>query len=619
MKKTLLLFMLWATALSASPQYLLPVWAESFGGPGWDIANTLCIADTGNVLVTGTFMDSIDIEGQRYYSNGLTDVIVASYTKDGKPLNSFTFGGIANERPLFSGYDDGLVLLVQIQRAFEIGGNLIDSTGYANFMIGWFDGNDILTSNSTIGCSKTMAITGMDCDDKGAVYLTGWYSDTLRVNGEVNSVSPSEAPLLLIIDNKGKSHSLKSVSELDGKRVNTCAIQPGNKMMVAGTTTGNDDKDLINPAIVYNTMYTATMNYGGIVNDMQTLLKGIDLRPVSIVESDESTWIAATFKYYCLNGADTLKAKGQTDILLVKIPGDKSGTQFWTIGGYGKDTPLYLKTTGSQAILTGSFCDTLWFSESSYRVSEKKGSDVFLAVFEEKQEPVEILTIGGTYNDFPRAMATSDAGVYVLGQFRDRLEIAGSEFVPEGSYDIFVSRLENCEAEQPVEVFVEQATTAEGGTEYLLSTNGGYTDYQWSDGLGFAPTAATSEAKTYTVEATNIFGCRCTGSVDIAGLKSVLKKSGNKTASNALQAKFKLYPTVTRGIVYWQPGSKYPATGATLKVYDVKGSTLLTREYPPALHPLSVQTLDMGSPVPGQYLIKVSGKGYKESMKVIVE
>jgi hypothetical protein len=293
--------------------------------------------------------------------------------------------------------------------------------------------------------------------------------------------------------------------------------------------------------------------------------------------------------------------------------------QLWTIGGYGEDMPLYLKTSGNQAILAGSFSDTIWFGDNNFMVANEMGSDLFLAVFEDGKTPVKTISMGGLYNDFPCAVATSDAGVYVFGQFRDTLRIGNSTIGTAGSYDLFVSRFENCGAKQPIEIFAEALKDVKGKTGYRLSVGEGYSDYQWSDGLGYGTSVQTDKAKNYSIEATDLFGCKCKGEINLASLKSALIANENEKLSSAQQAEFKLYPTVTQGVVYWQPGSKFPATGATLKVIDVKGSVLLTKEYSSLLSPLSVQTLELGRLIPGQYMIKVTGEGYKESEKVIVK
>jgi hypothetical protein len=307
MKKILVFMALWGIALTALPQELLPVWAKSFGGPEWDMANAMCISPKGDVIVAGTYSDSITIDGNCFYSKGYTDLFIAKYDVEGNPLGAFTIGGIGNDRALFSVYSSNLVLLIQFQNPLEIKGDKIDSTGLVNYMAGWFDEEGYLLNSSTISSTSDLQISGMNSDSDGAVYLTGWYSDTLRIDGQITAISPAGTPLFLQLQDKGKSRSVKSVAELNGRQINACTFDSGNKLMIAGTTIINTDKDAKNPDIVYQSLYNGTMNQGGKASDMQEIIKGVELQPVSIVKLKQCTWIAAKFKYYCLNGADTLK------------------------------------------------------------------------------------------------------------------------------------------------------------------------------------------------------------------------------------------------------------------------------------------------------------------------
>ena len=619
MRKYFLLIMLWGISLIARPQEMLPVWANSIGGPSWDMAKTMCITPDGNIIVAGSFSDSIAINGEWHYSEGMNDVYVAKYNSDGKQLGAFCFGGTADDFALLSGYDNNFVLLTKFYVPFDVQGSKVDSTGLVNYLAGWFDEKGTLVNSKTFSCTADIRVSDMKTDGNGTIYLTGWYSDTLRIDGTIQNIAKTETPLLLSLQKNGKAHSLQQVKGMDNQRVYACAIDNGNTMLVAGTTTGNTDKDAINPDITYQTLFTATVNNGGKASGQQNIIRGVELQPVSVVKARECTWVASSFKYYCLNGADTIFSKGQNDILLAKIPNKKGETQLWTIGGYANDLPLSLSVSGEQAILSGSYADTIWFGADNFMVANEMGSDLFLAVFEDEKTPVKTVSLGGLYNDFPCAVSTSDAGVYVLGQFKTDLAAGNVKLETQGSYDVFTARFENCGAKQPVEIFATASKNTKGGVEYQLTVDDGYVSYKWGDGLGYGQTATTGKTKEYTVEAIDAFGCTCTGEINLVSLKSALLTEGETKISNAQQAEFKLYPTVTEAIVYWQPGSSFPAAGATLTVYDAKGSAIISKVYATNPGPLSVQTLDLGRLVPGQYLVDITGNGFNKSTKVIVK
>ena len=42
-------------------QQMVPVWINSLGGPEWDMANAMTVTPKGEVVIAGTFSDSIRI------------------------------------------------------------------------------------------------------------------------------------------------------------------------------------------------------------------------------------------------------------------------------------------------------------------------------------------------------------------------------------------------------------------------------------------------------------------------------------------------------------------------------------------------------------------------------
>lgn len=443
--------MLWLTVLTAKPQDLIPVWTKSFGGPWWDIANTISISNSGTVFVTGVYTDFIDIEGQRFYSKGFTDVIVAIYSIDGRFLNSFSFGGTTNERPLFSVYDNDFILFVQFQRSFEIGDVYISSDRYANFMLGWFDDKGILTSYSIISSDKTLYIKDMKSNN-GAIYLMGWFIDELFVDQNVLSGESGENSFILKLTDKGANTEFFSWPRNEGVgRIYGCAVDSKNQIHIVGISTRNIDTEIESTDLIYN-LYAATLNDAGILVDKKKLFKGYNLNPVSVIMNMDKLWIATSYEFYCIeNDNNRIKAKGQTDILISSCTEDNQCIKNLSIGGYGKDTPLDIVSSRDNVFLTSSFCDTIWFGDE-FLVSHKWGSDVLLALFDSTTTLISKYSIGGKNNDFPRGVSSLGSGIYVLGQFKEGMVVGNDTLATNGSYDIFVSRFENFSLIQTVPV-----------------------------------------------------------------------------------------------------------------------------------------------------------------------
>jgi hypothetical protein len=620
-KRIILLICLcpWLVPSIVSAQQMVPVWNNTIGGPSWDIANALGTDADGNTMVAGTFTDSINIGKQVFRSQGHSDVFVAWYNSDGKLSGSTTIGGPGPDYALFGGYDGSTVLLIKHYGDMNIAAKKQAATGKVNYLVAWFDKKGELEQTQSISGDKGLEIAAMETDPSGAVHLAGWYTGDVDMAGEKFAAKGNETPFLATLKRNGKQTAATREKEALTGRVYALTTGKGKQLHLAGTVA----EVLVNGSstISMQHLYVATMGSNGKTEMHLPLLKGLELEPVSIKENGDHLWIASRYKHYCLLGNDTIFAKGQHDILMAKVPMGKGKPEFWSIGGYGNDMPLGLTLTGNQLVLAGSFADSLWFTPDNYLVSESYGSDVFIAAFDQGREPVRALSLGGSHNDFPCAVSAHGEAVYLLGQFKNTIETPAGKIETLGSYDVFVARYENCGAKPEVKIAAKQDKNAKGATVYSLSAPAGYKTYHWNNGLGFTQTASVQPGGTYTVEVTDQYGCKQTGKIDLTGNKSAMLADGqmpeNREESGFVP--FKLYPTVSNGTVYWQPGSGYPSDGATLKVYDSAGRAIQTATHTGGLAPTETQTLEMGTHPKGHYLVEITGVDYKKIEKVILK
>ncbi|WP_372934041.1 hypothetical protein [Mariniphaga sediminis] len=615
MKRIILGIIFWCFSFAAQTQEMVPIWAKQLGGPEWDIAKTLCVTPKGDIITTGIFSDSIIIADNVYYSNGSTDVFVARYKNDGEYTGAFTFGSEASDFTVSSAFDDHMILLTKFYRPFKIGGVKIDSVAITNYLVGWFDDSGKLLYSQILAGNDDLVINCLETDHKGTVYLTGWSDGPLKIGNEICQRENSKNSFIISLKKGGKqSPSIFWESERN-VRLFASGIGNGNKFYVSGVKM-DIEADANNSSIVYNELFIAGFDSTGQILNRQALLKGIDVQPIAIKESKKNVWLTVSFRHYCILGTDTIKAKGQNDILLLNIS-DKNEPRVHVIGGYANDLPLNLSISGQQVILSGSYSDLIWFDDKKYLISEKLGSDLFLAVFTDEETSVEAISFGGIYNDFPCAIATSDAGVYVMGQFKNTLTVGNTQLQTLGSYDVFVIRFENCKAKQQIEITAETLVDIEGNTNYSLSIPDNYHSCVWDDGLGYGSSIIAIKKERYSVHAVDEFGCPCSGTINLNTVKSAILTDDKLTGVQ--QVEFKLYPTITNDVVYWQPGHSYPATGAMLIVYDYGGRAVLTRRYNGDINPQDTQILRLGELVSGLYLIQLTGEGYNESVKVVVK
>jgi hypothetical protein len=252
--------------------------------------------------------------------------------------------------------------------------------------------------------------------------------------------SSQKSPFVVTLKKNGKQKEVIKGNDVLKGHVYAMCKGKGNELHVAGISGEENDPD--QPLIVYRKMYVASIGSNGKIYDYQPLLKGMGLKPVSIQSFNGYLWVASQFRHYCVFGTDTLKAINNIDILMVRINEKTGQAGAWTIGGHTRCIPLNLSVSNDQLILSGNFSHELWFGDK-YISAAPNGCDIFLLAFEDGPEPVSSLVIGGVGNDFPCDVQTNGEDIYVLGQFKDTINIAGNEHVPVGSYDILLARYEN--------------------------------------------------------------------------------------------------------------------------------------------------------------------------------
>lgn len=617
MKKTLWLFFLAILSLNVLAQQMVPAWASSLGGPGWDMANAITVTPKGEVVVAGTFSDSIKIGGKTYLSEGFTDVFSAKYSEKGELIGAFTFGGPKSDFAQMAAYDKTLVLVTKFYGPFNLQGSKIDSIGIVNYLVGWFDDKGTLIHSLTLGSPADLEVSSIETDQKGTVYLTGWFTQNLKIGTQQIEAQEGETAFMASVKNNGKDLSVKKLSRPGMCRYYSSSIGKDSLIYVVGVTSDAKDSLADSGLESYNNLFVSTFKKGEMKDTCRVLLKGIELAPVSVKAAGDTLCIASRFKYNCINGQDTISAKGQNDVLMLTWCPTTNRDTTWTIGGYADDLPLNLTVSGRQVMLSGSYSDKLLAGDKELQAKEL-GSDLFLVGYDAKTlKQLNAFSIGGTSNDFPCAATTSKAGVFILGQFKEALEVGPNKIQTNGSYDVFVARYENCDAKNAISITAKTKSKINGQITYELKAEDGYKTYKWNNPLRYGQSLETKEAGSYVVEAVDAYGCPCHGEITLTKNKNAVVPDPNDPGEQT--AEFKLYPTITQGMVYWQAGSGFPADGVTLKVYNSTGQLVLEKNYSGDIVPTSVHQINLGANVQGVYTVEVTGVGYSQREKVIVK
>ncbi len=128
------------SAQTTPPDFL---WAESVGGNGSDMAADLAIDQSGNVIATGYFEDTVFIAGGSLISAGGSDIFVAKYRNDGSAIWALREGGIDYDQAYSVTVDNqnNIIITGYFSGTANIGGTVLTALGNYDVFVAKYDSN----------------------------------------------------------------------------------------------------------------------------------------------------------------------------------------------------------------------------------------------------------------------------------------------------------------------------------------------------------------------------------------------------------------------------------------------------------------------------------------------
>jgi len=228
-------------------------WTKRIGGSDADEGKAICLDPSGNILLTGTFNDTVDFAadwtgGDSKISAGGEDIFVTKINRDNTYGWTYRIGG--------TGDDSGEGLCVDTNGKAYVTGTFYntvdfgedwgetDSKNSAGLMDAFLT---VIESDSTYGWTRRIGSTGNDygsgicVDGNGTLYLTGAFYETVNFaedwGGSDNKVSLGLSDVFVT---KIKSNDQYAWTRRMGDSVNDfgSVIRVDDDLLVAGTFNG---------------------------------------------------------------------------------------------------------------------------------------------------------------------------------------------------------------------------------------------------------------------------------------------------------------------------------------------------------------------------------------------
>jgi hypothetical protein len=151
------------------------VWSRRFGDAGDQDAKSIAVDTSGNALITGTFLSSIDFGGGALQSAGGLDVFVAKLDPSGAYLWGKAFGDASDQVgwTVATGSDGAVLVAGDLSGAADFGGGPRQSAGGTDIFLAKFDSAGAHVWSKSFGDASDQHATSVAVDGLSAVVLTG--------------------------------------------------------------------------------------------------------------------------------------------------------------------------------------------------------------------------------------------------------------------------------------------------------------------------------------------------------------------------------------------------------------------------------------------------------------
>ena len=300
--------------------------AYSEGGVGNDIVNDATRNQVDDILLTGTFSQTINFGSFEISSSGLNDVFVASISPQGLVQWATSFGGSNNDEGTGIGVstDGSIYVAATVKGSFSIGSFPIISTG--------FDGNIALVKyNSTksvewveqIGGIFDESATSLEVDVNNDILLSGTFIGTFSHQNSFFASNGLEDAMLLKFDRNKNLLWKSNFGGVNFDKIRSIFTDNTASVYIAGfverlTSIGNSELINYGSKDVLIAKYTSTgNNEWGITAGGNVVDEGYDV----FVDNNGSVYSTGFFNSNATFGIFPLNtSSGFNEIFHWKIP-----------------------------------------------------------------------------------------------------------------------------------------------------------------------------------------------------------------------------------------------------------------------------------------------------------
>jgi hypothetical protein len=411
------------------------IWQAGFGGLGIDAPRAVAVAASGDVYVAGYFEGEIDFGGAigKRTSKGKSDAYVAKLSADGKLVWAHTFGDAREDTANgIAVRGDRIVVTGNFLDKLELPGFTKKSNGSDDLFIAAFDKDGTPEWLWTAGGHDSDGANAIAATPDGGWVIGGSFTDWIGfslASGTANFKSKGGTDALLI--KLAPSGDTEWVKQFGGRYNDTIlhvATDANGNIYVQGhfadvadfggtplKAGGGSDNDVVLAKYDTNGDHVWSQRFGNAFNDVAG---GLAVDPAGNV-----TMVGSFDRSISFGEGDDHTSLGESDAFIARFTPDGKLAWARTYGADREDVAWGVAADAAgNTVTTGWFHNTVDFGKGV--IASKGNKDVFALKLDAQGAPVWVHTWGGKDHDQGRAVALDDAGnAVVAGLYRFKLDL----------------------------------------------------------------------------------------------------------------------------------------------------------------------------------------------------
>ncbi|MBW2736624.1 MAG: hypothetical protein JRH20_29910 [Deltaproteobacteria bacterium] len=430
-----------------APQNVTYGESRGFGGGLSDVVRALALDTAGNIVVAGSFENTVNFGGSPLTSAGDKDIFLASYDSAGAHRWSKRFGN--------TGVDYGLGVTVDVngnitftgyfRGAIDFGGGLLTSAGDSDIFLANYDRQGAHRWSKRFGGTRVEGGNDVALDSASNIFVVGYCESTTNFGGGNLTGQNGTDVFLASYDLNGAHRWSKRFIGSSYDYAGRLAVDPSGNIAITGYLQGTTEFGG-GPLISAGSfdVFVASYNPAG-AHRWSKRMGGSSSDEGHAIAVDGAGNVAVSGYFgdtVDFGGGALTSSDANHDAFLVSY--SPTGAHRWSkqfnTGPYETAHDMAIDSA-SNIIVTGHYKGTVGFGGAP--LASTGDNDIFLLSYDSAGAHRWSKRFGGVLDDAGMAVGIRGSGaVVVAGYFEGTVDFGGGALVSAGGVDGFILQLD---------------------------------------------------------------------------------------------------------------------------------------------------------------------------------